>query len=139
MPEQKANRVIIDANLWIDFLIGKELQNLKDFIVNDKIKLVITDQLISELKIVTSREKFRKYFDQEKITELISLLNIVAERVEIKKIEAICRDPKDDFLLALSKKSKANFLLTGDKDLLEIGIYGKTKILTVAEFKEKFK
>ena len=59
--------------------------------------------------------------------------------MKIKNIEQICRDPKDDFLLALSKKSKADYLITGDKDLLEIGIYARTEILTVNKFKEKIK
>lgn len=139
MPSQKRSKVIIDTNLWISFLIGKELQNLKDLIIDEKIKLIITDQLIDELKNVTSREKLKKYFDQDKVAELISLLNIVSEKVSIRKIKQICRDPKDDFLLALSKESKADFLITGDKDLLELKIYGKTEILTVKKFKEKVK
>ena len=139
MPSQKPSKVIIDTNLWISFLIGKELQNLKDLIVSEKIRLVTTDQLVNELKIVTARPKLQKYFNQEKVTELISLLDIVSEKVKIKKIEQICRDPKDDFLLALSKESKANYLVTGDNDLLEIRIYGTTEILTVNKFKEKIK
>jgi uncharacterized protein len=139
MPSQKPSKVIIDTNLWISFLIGKELQNLKDLIVTEKIQLVTTDQLLNELKIVVARPKLQKYFDHEKVTELISLLDIVSEKVKIKKIEQIYRDPKDDFLLALSKESKANYLVTGDKDLLEIRIYGRTEILTVKKFKDKIK
>ena len=61
----------------------------------------------------------------------------MADKVKIKKIDKICRDPKDDFLLALSKESKANYLITGDKDLLYIEVYGRTKIVTVRQFKEK--
>ena len=139
MPGQKPSKVIIDTNLWISFLIGKELQNLKALIINEKIKLITTDQLIDELEIVTSRENLKKYFDQDKVAELIVLLNIVSEKVRIRKIEQICRDPKDDFLLALAKESKADFLITGDKDLLELKIYGRTEILTVKKFKEKVK
>ena len=139
MPSQKPSKVIIDTNLWISFLIGKELQNLKDLIVTEKIQLITTDQLLNELKIVVARPKLQKYFDQDKVTELISLLDIVSEKVKIKKIEQVCRDPKDDFLLALSKESKANYLVTGDKDLLEIRIYGRTEILTIKKFREKIK
>ncbi len=139
MPSQKASKVVIDTNLWISFLIGKELQNLKDLLVTEKIRLVTTVQLVNELKIVTARPKLQKYFNQEKVTELISLLEIVSEKVKIKKIEQICRDSKDDFLLALSRESKANYLVTGDNDLLAIGIYGRTEILTVNKFKEKIK
>jgi hypothetical protein len=32
----------------------------------------------------------------------------------------VCRDLKDNYLLALARDSNANFLITGDKDLLEI-------------------
>jgi len=139
MPGLKASKVIIDTNLWISFLIGKELQNLKDLIVSERIRLITTDQLIDELKIVTSRQKLKKYFHQDKVDELMAFLKIVSNKVRIKEIDQICRDPKDDFLLALSKESKADFLITGDKDLLELGTYGNTEILTVKRFKEKVK
>lgn len=137
MPSQKPSKTILDTNLWISFLIGKELQNLKDLIVNEKIQLITTDQLIIELRVVTSRQKLKKYFDPEKVEELISLLDIISEKVNLKKIEAICRDPKDDFLLALAKQSNADFLVTGDKDLLDMKEYSKTKILTLNQFKAK--
>lgn len=55
MSSQKPSKVIIDTNLWISFLIGKELQNLKDIIVTEKIRLVMTDQLVNEIKFVTAR------------------------------------------------------------------------------------
>ena len=139
MPSQRPSKVIVDTNLWISFLIGKELQNLKDLITTEKVRLITTDQLITEIKIVTARPKLQKYFDREKIAELISFLDIVSEKVKIKNIEQICRDPKDDFLLALSKESNADYLITGDKDLLGIGIYARTEILTVNKFKEKIK
>ncbi|MBX2963885.1 MAG: putative toxin-antitoxin system toxin component, PIN family [Cyclobacteriaceae bacterium] len=115
MPSKKPSKIIIDTNIWISFLIGKELQFLKDIIVSEEIKIVLTDQLITEPKLVTSRKKLQKYFDQDKVADLISLLDIIALKIRIKKIPSVCRDPKDDFLLALSKESKANFLVTGDK------------------------
>jgi len=139
MPDPKPSKVIIDTNLWISFLIGKELHQLKNLIVNEQIQLVISDQLLEELILVTSRKKLKKYFDQEKVTELITLLTLVSKKVKIKRIDKICRDPKDDFLLALSKEAKADFLITGDKDLLDLKIYGRTQILTVKTFYEKVK
>lgn len=139
MPSQKPSKIILDTNVWISFLIGKELQDLKDLIVSEKVKVITTDQLINEIRLVTSRDKLKKYFNQEKVSDLISLLDILADRVKIKKIGKICRDPKDDFLLALSKESRANYLITGDKDLLDIKVYGRTKILTVRQFKEKIR
>ena len=53
-------------------------------------------------------------------------------RVESKINE--CRDPKDNFLLSLSVDGKADFLVTGDSDLLVLGKIEKTKIVSWAEF-----
>jgi uncharacterized protein len=50
---------------------------------------------------------------------------------------AICRDPKDNFLLSLAKDGKATHLITGDKDLLDIKVFGKTKIVTIADYLTK--
>ena len=47
-------------------------------------------------------------------------------------------DPDDDAVLACAVKSEADYLVTGDKDLLVLGHYGKTKILTPREFETLF-
>lgn len=60
-----------------------------------------------------------------------------AEFIKIKNIVADCRDPKDNFLLSLSVDGKATHLIAGDKDLLVLKVYGKTKILTMTEFCKK--
>jgi hypothetical protein len=58
------NRVVIDTNVMISFLIGKRLRKLKDKLSDSSIRLILTEQLISELKLVTSRPKFKKYFEK---------------------------------------------------------------------------
>lgn len=137
MPSLKPSRLVIDTNVWISFLIGKELQDLKDLIVSEKVKIIISDYLLAEIKMVTSRNKLKKYFDPDIVSELLSLLDIIGEKVKPREIEKVCRDPKDDFLLALSKQGKAHYLITGDKDLLELKLFSQTKILTPKQFKEK--
>jgi predicted nucleic acid-binding protein len=54
--------------------------------------------------------------------------------VQIKSKIKACRDPKDDFLLSLAVDGKATHLITGDKDLLILKKFGKTKILTATEY-----
>jgi len=44
----------------------------------------VTARLITELNIVTARPILQKYFDQEKIAELISFLDVISEKVKIK-------------------------------------------------------
>jgi hypothetical protein len=74
MPANKKLKVIIDTNLFISFLIGKRLVSLKKILINSKIELLFSHQHILELKLVTSRSKFKKYFNQEDVNELIDLI-----------------------------------------------------------------
>jgi len=47
-----------------------------------------------------------------------------------------CRDVKDNYLLALSKDADADYLITGDKDLLVLKQFENTLIVTLAQFLE---
>jgi putative PIN family toxin of toxin-antitoxin system len=69
--------------------------------------------------------------------KLIDLINVYAEFYTAKSTVDVCRDSKDNFLLALAKESKADFLITGDKDLLVIKKFENTEIVTIAEYKLK--
>ena len=132
-------KVIFDTNVWISFLIGKHLSKIKQYISDGTITIIITEQLLTELKIVTSRKKLKKYFPQKSITELIELLETIAENIEIKPTHFINRDPKDNFLLDLIDFSKADYLVTGDKDLLEHNPFMTAKILSPTEFDKELK
>jgi len=129
-------KVIFDTNIWISYLIGRELQFLSKLIADKRITIVLSKQLLKEIKEVTSREKISKYFKPEKVIELLKLLNLIGEMYSLTNIPLVCRDPKDNFLLALINKSKANYLITGDKDLLVLNPYQGTKIIDATEFRE---
>ncbi|MBK8807263.1 MAG: putative toxin-antitoxin system toxin component, PIN family [Bacteroidales bacterium] len=132
-------RVIFDTNVWISFLIGKRLSILKNYIMDGRVIIVTTKQLLTEIKLVTSREKLKKYFPKESVKELIVLLETISENVEIKQQHFINRDPKDNFLLDLIDFSKADYLITGDKDLLELKSFMTAKILTPNDFEALLK
>jgi putative PIN family toxin of toxin-antitoxin system len=135
----KNKKVIFDTNVWISFLIGKRLSKIKKHISDESITIIITEQLLTEIKMVTSREKLRKYFPVESVKELIDFLDTIAEKVEIKPTHFINRDPKDNFLLDLIDFSKADYLVTGDKDLLEHNPFKTAKILNPIEFEKELK
>ena len=135
--KNKTVKVIFDTNVWISFLIGKRLSKIKQYISGGQILIVTTEQLLSEIKIVTNREKLKKYFPKENVKELIDLLETIVEKVEIKPTHFINRDPKDNFLLDLIDYSKADYLVTGDNDLLEHNPFKTAKILNPSEFEEE--
>lgn len=65
---------------------------------------------------------------------MLSTFEPFIDLIQVESIVTICRDPKDNFLLALAKDGKADYLLTGDKDLLDLIKFGKTKIKTITAF-----
>jgi len=129
-------KVIFDTNVWISFLIGKRLSIVRDQITNGDIKIIITPQLLKEIKIVTSRDKLKKYFPKNSVKDLIDLLEIIAINIEIIPKHHICRDVKDNFLLDLIDYSKADFLVTGDSDLLLHNPFKTAQIITPNEFQK---
>lgn len=133
MPN-KANRIILDTNLWISFLISKDLSKLDSLLFDKKIVLIFSEELLDEFLEVTKRPKFKKYFSKTDIETIVNSIDEFAEFVTVKSKINSCRDPKDNFLLSLAKDGKANFLLTGDADLLEIGVFENTSIQTISDY-----
>jgi uncharacterized protein len=134
MPSEKPIKVIIDTNLWISFLIGKQLANLKSLLVEGAVQAVFSRQLLDEITIVTQRPKLQKYFPPEKVADLIAFLEFIGLLVEVKSSVSLCRDAKDDYLLALAKDSQADYLITGDEDLLVLESFEGTLIMTYQSF-----
>lgn len=94
----------------------------------------MSDELIDELQETITKPKLRKYFRGDGLSDLLNAFDPFVDFIEMRSTVIKCRDPKDDFLLALAKDGKADYLLTGDADLLEIEKYGKTVISTMALF-----
>jgi uncharacterized protein len=128
------NRIILDTNLLISYLISNGLEKLDYLILNNQVVLLYSQELIEEFIEVSQRAKFKKYFSNEDVLKLLSLMRTFGELVEIESNTLVCRDIKDNFLLSLAKDGKADCLLTGDDDLLDIKIFEKTRILTYNEF-----
>jgi hypothetical protein len=130
----KKKRVIFDTNIWISFLISKDLIQIDRYIYSEKITLLFSTELINEFLTVANRPKFRKFFSKTDLEALINLLYDFGEIIQVKSNILLCRDAKDNFLLNLAIDGKADFLITGDKDLLDLKSISNTKILTIRQF-----
>lgn len=130
----RVSRIIIDTNLWISFLITKDFTKLDEIIFSRKGMLVFSQELLDEFLEVASRPKLRRFFSTSDIEEFLETIDEYASFVKVHTKVEVCRDPKDNFLLSLSVDGKADFLLTGDKDLLGISKFRRTKIITISDF-----
>jgi predicted nucleic acid-binding protein len=63
---------------------------------------------------VVKRPKFEKYFGEQEIADLLILFDYYGQLVPVSSKIEICRDPKDNFLLALAKDGDVDYLITGE-------------------------
>ncbi|MBD3589429.1 putative toxin-antitoxin system toxin component, PIN family [Bacteroides sp. GM023] len=127
-------KVIVDTNLWISFLIGRKLSCLLSLLSHPNFELVVSQELLDEIREVSSRPKLMKYFSQEQIALLLDFMSEETQSYQLENIMPRCRDPKDDYLLELAIVSKADYLVTGDKDLLDLDKIGSCQIVSAIEF-----
>lgn len=127
-------RLILDTNLWISFLISSKYEKLDKLLFDQNCTLLFSRELFEEFITVAARPKLKKYFLKNDLTDLLNTIDEVAEFVEVTSDVTECRDPKDNFLLSLAIDGNADYLLTGDNDLLVLERIGDTEIKTISEF-----
>ncbi len=127
-------KVVIDTNWWVSFLITKQKSQLTEVLYHSNIEIYSSEELKSEIFETIKDPSLSKYINPSTLKEFIECFPDAVLTIKIKSKVEICRDAKDNFLLALSKDAKADFLITGDKDLLILKKYGKTIILKLSDF-----
>lgn len=123
-------RVLIDTNAWYSTILygGKPEQVLRlckqNYQINSSQYLL--DELFTLLKEIKAPYKWRN--DLERILKRITI------SVEPPDFSGISRDPKDDPIIAAALSGECNFLLSNDKDLLELRSFNGLVILSPAVF-----
>jgi putative PIN family toxin of toxin-antitoxin system len=113
-------KVVIDANVIISAAFGGKPLAAVVRAMGDH-EVYLSEAIERELRGVISGlskklSKDQMAFLEEKIRQLVSN----ARRASVSTHVALSRDAKDDHYLSLCKASRADFLITGDKDLLSV-------------------
>lgn len=132
-------KIIIDSNWFLSFLIkdGENRLTLTNIFLTRNIDIIVSDTLLLELTTKIKQPKFRKYFIEKTGLQFVAALAERASNIKIISTVTACRDAKDNYLLALAKDAKADYLITGDKDLLVLKQFESTKIVTLQQFFEE--
>jgi putative PIN family toxin of toxin-antitoxin system len=134
-------RVLLDANLLISFLLHPERSSPVTAVVREGIlghfSLLVPERLLEELAArVTGKPYLAQRIDHDDLEELLAILRETAEMLpEIEEpIPAVVRDPKDDYLIAHAVLSQADYLVTGDDDLLSLELLDTVRVLSPRQF-----
>ena len=136
MRINQGSRIVIDTNVWISFLIGKYVEDLEQKILEKNLVVLYSPALLTEIEEVLARPKFRKYFHERELDIIIEIFKTTGEKIQVKSKVNACRDAKDNFLLALCKDGKANYLISRDLDLIDLKIFENTHIVNYRTFIE---
>jgi len=132
-------KIVLDTNMFVSALInphGKPAQIL-NYVFDNKIRLFTSPSIIEELQRVLSYPKLvkRHRLEKQELKEFISDLLSIMSLVEGKKaIELIVEDPADNNCLSCAVDAKADFIVSGDTHLLNLGEYEGTQIITPTQF-----
>lgn len=130
-------KIVIDTNIVISgVFFGGLPRKILQAVLANKITACANVDIIQEYNATVREMVFHK---QGKIDENI-LMPLVARMqiVEGKAIVQVCRDPDDNKFIECAKDAHALYIVSGDKDLLDIGTYEEIEILTVKEFCDRY-
>lgn len=115
-------RLVLDTNTLISRMLMPQgtAGRAVDKALNEGL-ILVSDDTLTELASVIARPKFDKYVSQADRRQFLSLLGGVARLIPIHHRVQVCRDPKDDMLLHVALNGEAQYLITGDQDLLVLG------------------
>ncbi|RLD04132.1 MAG: putative toxin-antitoxin system toxin component, PIN family [Chloroflexota bacterium] len=131
-------RIVIDTSVLVSGLIrpqgapGDVLRSLRD----GKFAALYSNETIMEIVDVLGRNKFRQkyHIEPDDISALINLIRLRGEAIVPEVTIIDCRDPKDNKFLEVALTGGADYLVSGDSDLLSMNPYQSIPILNPAEF-----
>ena len=128
-------KIIIDTNVWLSFLLVKRLSSLKEIFAEKEIEIYVSKTILGEISDVANRRKFKGKINPDSLFLLFELIRQRCISVSLNIVSEVhIRDPKDAFLLQMAHEVKADYLITGDLDLLVLKNFEGTSILTFSEF-----
>jgi putative PIN family toxin of toxin-antitoxin system len=127
-------RLVLDANIFISsFFWGGNPRMVLERVIEGMDELFITKEILDEVEEVISRPKF--HADKEKIDYYINSIEEIGNRIIPKmQIKNASRDKTDNKYIECGMTANADYIISGDNHLLELGEYGKIKIMTARDY-----
>jgi uncharacterized protein len=119
-------RVVADANVLVSAALGRSPEAPSvmalDAALDGRLELVTSPKLLAEVADVLGRPRLRRYLSTDEATRYVDDLAALTVRLNdpAEPHAAVCRGPRDDYLVALAQSSGAEAVVTGDLDLLAI-------------------
>ncbi|MEH2416875.1 putative toxin-antitoxin system toxin component, PIN family [Nostoc sp.] len=129
--------IVIDTNVLLSAVLSPNGTARKALgKVYKEFKIAQSDETYQELNTRIYKRKFDKYISDEDRQDFLEIVKTYSQFIEIKSQINTCRDPDDNKFLELAKDANAEFLITGDQDLLSLKTLAEyqNQIITPRDF-----
>ena len=137
----KKVKVVFDTNVWVSIFMEDILYD--EFLqVKQDLTIYVSKDITLELSRVLLYPKIARVLEKNGIREkdVLRVITVGSKFVEPKiKLQMLKEDTEDNKVLECALAARADFIVSGDKHLLELGKFKKTRILTPREFFDSLK
>lgn len=132
-------RIVLDTNLFISAILkpGSNPDIIIRAVKDEKVLLLMSDSICQEIFRVLSYPKIRKRLaaSDEELKSFMQLLNAVAIMTpDTLVLPSLDADPDDTKYLVCAVEGRADFIVSGDHHLTDLGIYHGIRVVTPADF-----
>jgi putative PIN family toxin of toxin-antitoxin system len=130
-------KIVVDVNVMVSALFWKGAPAAVIALVEaQQVALFTRPEMLAELEQVLSREKFAAYLAEQAwvVSEAVGKFALLATVVTPNVRFNLCRDPEDNAVLECALEANADYIVSGDKDLLVLREFEGIPILSPAQF-----
>ena len=126
-------RIVIDTNVIASAIFfGGKPEQLVELLMQHDLDAYITQDILEEYQ--ETIDELADRYPQRKVHAPFTQIAAACKMIESTSEIHICRDPDDDKFIECAVDSQSIYIVSGDKDLLDIKKYQNVKIVTVADF-----
>lgn len=126
-----SSRFVLDTNVLVSAALFRQSKPAQVFrTVLDSGNVLVSVETLEEIRNVLNRKKFDRYISLEDKRDFLAVLVRRSSLIEPTLRTIACRDPKDNHILELAVSGQADFIITGDNDLLVLNPFQEIQILT---------
>ncbi|HEV8712436.1 MAG TPA: putative toxin-antitoxin system toxin component, PIN family [Candidatus Binatia bacterium] len=130
---------VLDSTILVSAFLRKKglAAQLLDYAVNGAFEFYFTEAIIEETcNVLLNREHLRLNFPytNNEVEEYRTLLRSLARAVGNLPAVNVCRDPNDDYVIATALAAGVLYLVTYDKDLLDLKSYQAVQMIRPEAF-----
>jgi putative PIN family toxin of toxin-antitoxin system len=134
-------RVVLDTNQYVSALLKSKSNSarLMTLVAEGQITLIVSPDILEEIRRVLAYPKIQKLHRRTKqeieqfIRQTAKIAVVTPGTLEVNAIQA---DPSDNIFLACAVEGRADYIISGDHHLKDLGVFQGIEILDPAAFLE---